>query len=94
MTFFKWFASPRQLRHAGVLSMNCRNHEIIARLNKRRLYPLVDDKSQTKTLAAEFGIQTPHLIGTIDAQHEVKDFLKIIGSRQDFVVKPAHGSGG
>lgn len=94
MTFFKWFASPRQLRHAGVLSMNCRNHEIIARLNKRRLYPLVDDKSQTKTLAAEFGIQTPHLIGTIDAQHEVKDFLKIIGSHQDFVVKPAHGSGG
>lgn len=94
MTFFKWFASPRQLRHAGVLSMNCRNHEIIAPLNKRRLYPLVDDKSQTKTLAAEFGIQTPHLIGTIDAQHEVKDFLKIIGSHQDFVVKPAHGSGG
>lgn len=94
MTWFKWIATPRQLRHAGVLSMNCRNHEIISKCNKRRLYPLVDDKCQTKTLANKIGIKTPRLIATIDAQHEVKDFLKLIGAHRDFVVKPAHGSGG
>lgn len=94
MKGFKWIATPKQLRHAGVLSMNCRNHEIISKLNKRRLYPLVDDKCQTKTLANKIGIKTPRLIGTIKAQHEVKDFLKIVGSHSDFVVKPAHGSGG
>ena len=50
--FLKRFATPAQLREAGVLGMNRRNYEIIAKSNDRRLYPLVDDKVQTKKLAA------------------------------------------
>ena len=45
--FLKRFATPAQLREAGVLGMNRRNYEIIAKSNDRRLYPLVDDKVQT-----------------------------------------------
>ena len=50
--FLKRFATPAQLREAGVLGMNRRNYEIIAKSNDRRLYPLVDDKVQTKKLAS------------------------------------------
>lgn len=91
---FSSFALPSQLHKAGVLGMNRRNFNVISKLNKRSLYPLVDDKVQTKTLAQKFGITTPELIGTIEAQHQVKNILEIVKGNKDFVVKPAHGSGG
>ncbi len=94
MKLFSRFAFPWQLRKAGVLSMNKRNYAIIAAHNKRRLFPLVDDKVRTKKLANEIGIQTPRLIGSIDAQHEVKNFLSMVKGYKSFVIKPAHGSGG
>lgn len=87
-------AMPSQLRAAGVLGMNARNYEIIAKSNKRRLYPLVDDKVQTKKLANSVGINTPRLIGVIDVQNEVDRFLSLVQGYSEFVVKPAHGSGG
>ena len=92
--FFSSFASPSSLRKAGVLGMNRRNYKFISKYNDRKLYPLVDDKVQTKTLAQQHGITTPHLIGVIEHQYEVKDLLKVIGDNKDFVIKPAHGSGG
>ena len=39
------WASPSELRKAGVLGMNRRNYNVIAKYNPRRLYPLVDDLS-------------------------------------------------
>lgn len=92
--FFAKFASPSRLREAGVLGMNRRNYSIIAQHNKRSLYPLVDDKVQTKALANKIGINTPGLIGVIEYQHEVKNILEIVKKHKEFVVKPAHGSGG
>ncbi len=92
--FFSSFASPSSLHKAGVLGMNCRNYKFIGKYNNRRLYPLVDDKVQTKTLAAKYGITTPGLIGVIEHQYQVKDLLHIIDTAKDFVIKPAHGSGG
>lgn len=93
-SFLSSIATPSSLHKAGVLGMNCRNYNFISRLNERRLYPLVDDKVQTKTLAQKYGITTPGLIGVVEFQHQVKDLLKAIGSAKDFVIKPAHGSGG
>lgn len=92
--FFPFLARPQELREAGVLGMNARNFDIIFKNNPRRLYPLVDDKVQTKTLANKIGISTPGLIGKISHQYEVKDLLKIIGTYKEFVIKPAQGSGG
>ncbi len=94
---FEWlkkWTTPEKLRDAGVMGMNARNFHVISKYNDRRLYPLVDDKVQTKTLANKIGISTPKLIGKIEFQHEVKNILDIIGSEREFVIKPAQGSGG
>ena len=94
LDYFKIFTNPKKFREAGVLGMNARNFYVISRNNKRSLYPLVDDKVKTKTLANNIDINTPKMIGVIEHQYEVKDFTKIIGQNKEFVIKPAHGSQG
>ena len=94
---FNWlkiFSYPQQLRNAGILGMNARNYGVISRYNKRSLYPLVDDKVQTKMLANKIDINTPRMIGVVEHQYEVSDFAKIVEGRKEFVIKPAHGSQG
>ena len=88
------FASARRLRELGVIGMNDRNINLIARLNPRDLYPLVDDKLRTKLLAQEHGIPTPGLIGALRTQHDLRNFRDIIGDHAGFAMKPAKGSGG
>ena len=90
----KKYTRPSVLRSKGILGMNARNYDIIGHNNKRNLYPLVDDKVQTKVLATKAGITTPDLIGIIEYQYQVKNFLSYIEDHQQFVIKPAHGSGG
>ena len=92
--FYKKFTQPEKLRKAGVLGMNARNHFIIGRYNRRNLYPLVDDKVQTKKLANGIDINTPKMIGVLEHQYEVKDLTKIVAGHSEFVIKPAHGSQG
>ncbi len=77
-----------------MLGLNERNAEYIARLNPRRLYPRVDDKTMTKRLALEAGMAVPELYGTISHQADVRRIGEIVGERDSFVIKPAHGSGG
>ena len=55
------FVNPLRLRDRGVLGINQRNSDYIMRYNKRKLYPLVDDKLQTKQLAIDAGIAVPKL---------------------------------
>jgi len=93
-TIKEYCSRARRLKEAGILGMNRRNYDIIAKCNKRCLYPLVDDKVQTKLLAKKVGINTPNLIAVIEHQFEVKNFLNMVGDRSEFVIKPAHGSGG
>lgn len=84
----------KRLRTKGVLGINRRNSEFIRRWNPRRLYPLVDDKLRTKRLALAAGMPVPELFGVIETQHDIRDLPGIVADRQQFVVKPAHGSGG
>ena len=90
---FPW-QRARALRRAGVLGMNQRNGDFIARVNPRRLYPLVDDKVRCKTLAQAAGIHVPELYGVVHTQHDVVRLPALLGERKDFVVKPVNGSGG
>lgn len=85
---------PRRLREHGIVGMNERNARFISMHNPRRLYPLVDDKLQTKRLAIESGIAVPPLYGVISSEHEAKAFREIVRDHRSFVIKPAHGSGG
>lgn len=84
----------RELENAGVLGVNQRNCEYISRLNPRRLYPRVDDKLLTKTLALEAGMAVPDLYGVISHQGDVRRLAAIVREHNSFVIKPARGSGG
>ncbi len=88
------FRTIRALREKGVLAINKRNADYTLRYNPRRLYPLVDDKYRTKTLAMEHGISVPELYALVEVEGQVSRLSQLIKDRSDFVVKPAHGSGG
>jgi alpha-L-glutamate ligase-like protein len=90
----RFFASPRQLRQRGVLGMNQRNVDFIMRYNPRRLYPLVDNKLETKRLALQSGIAVPELYGVVATEHQIQDIESILADHPSLVIKPAHGSGG
>tara|TARA_R110002073_G_scaffold325730_1_gene505083 strand:- start:856 stop:1833 length:978 start_codon:yes stop_codon:yes gene_type:complete len=84
----------RRLRANGVLGLNWRNAEYQLVHNQRRFFPLVDDKLKSKRLAEAAGIAVPPLFGVIEYPHEVRSFAAIVQDHEDFVVKPAEGSGG
>ena len=86
--------SPGRLQELGMLGMNCRNVEFISRYNDRRLYPLVDDKLQTKLLAQEYDVPTPCLLFVVREQHEISHIERQLVDLDSFVLKPAKGSGG
>jgi alpha-L-glutamate ligase-like protein len=84
----------RRLREVGVLGMNRRNAEYIMALNPRSAYPLVDDKVQTKRLAEKFGIPIPELHFVAENQGSIAELMRVLENLDEFVVKPARGSGG
>lgn len=83
-----------RLKKAGIVGMNARNGNFIAKYNERRLYPLVDDKLQTKKLAQEAGIAVPELYGVARIQHDIEALSETLAPHRNFVIKPAHGAGG
>lgn len=87
---FPW----RRLKALGILGMNQRNGDFIAPYNKRALYPLVDDKLKTKHLAEEAGVAVPKLYAVVEIEKQIEDLVTQLVQYDDFVVKPAHGSGG
>lgn len=89
-----WPASPAKLKKLGVLGMNSRNIEYIARHNSRRLYSIVDNKLKTKQAAIKAGINVPDLLGVIENNWQLKTLAGLITPLQKFVIKPARGSGG
>jgi alpha-L-glutamate ligase-like protein len=88
------FRTIRALKKKGVLAINKRNAEYTLRYNARKLYPLVDDKLRTKELAQANGIAVPDLYGVIEVAGQVHALPETLANRTDFVIKPAHGSGG
>ena len=88
------YFSRSKLRKNGVLGMNQRNIDYIARYNPRALYPLVDDKLQTKQLAEKAGVAVPKLIGVVRKQHDVRGLSAQLLETDGFCIKPAKGSGG
>ncbi len=84
----------RSLSNEGVLGLNRRNGDYILKFNPRQLYPLVDDKLQTKRLALKAGIAVPDLYGVIETQRDIRRLPEIVAAHEEFALKPAHGSAG
>lgn len=85
---------PFSYRKAGIVGINARNSRYIFPSNKRRYYRLVDDKLETKRLAATVNIPVPKLYGVVEFQRQLRDLTALIGDHRQFVIKPALGSGG
>lgn len=88
------FGLARRLADLGIMGINRRNAEFTLALNPRRYYPLVDDKLRTKELAAAAGIPVPELYGVVELEYQVRHLPEWLKDIDDFVIKPAHGSGG
>lgn len=86
-----WF---RDYDDLGILGMNSRNSDYIARYNPRQNFPLVDDKILTKELAEAAHIPTPPVYDVIELPSQTVDFAERMQAYPEFVVKPAKGSGG
>lgn len=86
--------SPKNLNRLGILGINQRNTDFIMQYNNRSLFPLVDDKLQTKKLAVNAGISVPQLYAVIEINHQLKSLQALLDEHDQIVIKPAHGSGG
>lgn len=94
MSWYNFLSAAKQLNAFGMLGMNKRNGDYISKYNPRKYYPLVDDKLKTKQLAIDAGIAVPKLYGVISIEHQIDTLSTILGTLDDFVIKPSQGSGG
>ena len=79
---------------APVFGMNRRNVELVYAHNQRRHYPLADDKILCKELLTAIGVPVAPTIAIGRGLFEVDAVLEQLRERENFVVKPASGSGG
>lgn len=86
--------SPLTLKKLGIMGINCRNRDFINRYNPRHLFPLVDNKLQTKVLAEKHRIASPKLQHVIRSQYEIRQIKQLLSNTSKFALKPAKGSGG
>lgn len=84
----------RRLKEAGVLGINSRNADYIMRCNPRSFFPRVDNKMLTKKLAETHNIPTPLLYHVVEKHGDIAGLQEALNGHSEFVVKPAHGSGG
>ncbi len=84
----------RELAQLGVLGINGRNADYISRYNPRSAFPLVDDKVLTKELARKHGIPIPGTHLVLNHYGDIAGLGAALASLNEFVIKPARGSGG
>lgn len=84
----------RDLKEMGILGINNRVGRYILRHNKRKNYPLVDDKVLTAKRAEAWGIATPENYMIIENYGSLKNLHLRLQHYNSFVIKPANGSQG
>ncbi len=88
------FDIARRLRRIGLIGLNRRNADYVLMYNQRRFYPRVDDKLITKELALAAGLPVPELYAVVREEHQIDELHEKLKPHNQFVMKPAHGSGG
>ncbi len=77
-----------------IASLNKRNLDIISVYNKRKYFPIVDDKIKTKEYLSKGNVPYPETICVIHNFFEIETSLKLLFSLDTFVVKPSRGRAG
>jgi len=88
------FGIARRLRKIGMMGIGQRNADYVLLYNPRKFYPRVDDKLLTKQLALAAGLPVPELYAVVREEHEIAEVHEKLMPHEQFVMKPAHGSGG
>jgi hypothetical protein len=81
-------------RPNDVVGINRRNLELVYPHNPRRSYPYADDKLLAKRVFAERGVPCARTIAECPGLFAVEATLDALEAHDEFVIKPAHGSGG
>lgn len=82
------------LKKHGILGMNARLGSYILPFNKRKDYPLVDNKIEASKLAALHGIQGPNTHFLIHSFGDIKEAISKFPPLTPFVIKPNRGAMG
>jgi len=77
-----------------VLGLNERNRDLIYKENSKALLKLAADKLQTKVSLEAEGIPCPETWGVCHSWSEMDDFIYLMETRKNFVIKPNTGSRG
>jgi len=78
----------------GVLSINKRNLEYVYTYNRRRDYPVADNKLLTKRILQQHGIPVPETLASFGYFYELTKLEETLAPFNEFVIKPARGSAG
>ncbi len=86
----------RQLRSISreFLGLNRRDRDLVARYNPRRLAHATIHKLHTKTCLQACDIPVAETLAVYRFQHDIKQFVGHAAGWEDFVIKPAQGTGG
>lgn len=96
MSLRAWWSRLEEVREraAKVLSMNRRNLHYIYTRNQRKHFPLADDKLLAKEVLIKAGVSMPKTHRIYSYFYELRNLEDELGAYDDFVIKPAQGSGG
>lgn len=79
---------------AGVLGLNARNIDFIARLNVAHWMAVADDKLATKRHLDDAGVPTPRTLLSVESEYELDHRRQALEVPDGFALKPASGSQG
>jgi len=89
-----YFSGQLDKNRLTILNMNRRNLEYIYPNNAREFYPLADNKLNTKLLYADSNIPMADTYQVYSHFFELRQLESDLLAYQQFVIKPASGSGG
>lgn len=94
MSFLRTLVELLRAPKDGVMGMNRRNLEMVYPKNPRRHFTLVNHKLKTKGILAAVGLPVSDTITTFGSFVELDTFAVRLAGLDEFVIKPANGSGG
>ncbi|NIB44215.1 hypothetical protein HBA55_31740 [Pseudomaricurvus alkylphenolicus] len=78
----------------GVMGINARNRDYVARLNSSRELRSAADKLESKTRLRSAGIPVPDTLAEFSEFAQLEQLNEVLSSLQEFVIKPNAGSQG